>query len=60
MYYRTIGVHFKEYSCQVHDSRAAANLSVLRKIALSLLKQIDPKNTYPAAVGYPDYLVQKI
>ncbi len=33
---------FKEDSAQEHDRNAAANLSVLRKIALSLLKAIDP------------------
>ncbi len=43
--HRTLDVHFKEDGCQVHDRQAAANLSVLRKIALTLLKQIDPKKT---------------
>ena len=43
--HRTLDVHFKEDGCQVHNRRAAANLSVLRKLALSLLKQIDPKKT---------------
>jgi len=43
--HRTLDVHFKEDACQVHDRLAAANLSALRKIALSLLKQIEPKKT---------------
>lgn len=43
--HRTLDVHFKEDACQVHDRLAAANLSALRKIALSLLKRIDPKKT---------------
>jgi len=43
--HRTLDVHFKEDGCQVHDRRAAANLSIMRKLALSLLKQIDPKKT---------------
>lgn len=43
--HRTLDVHFKEDACQVHDRSAAANLSALRKLALSLLKQIDPKKT---------------
>ncbi len=43
--HRTLDVHFKEDGCQVHDRQAAANLSALRKIALSLLKQIDPTKT---------------
>lgn len=43
--HRTLDIHFKEDACQEHDRNAAANLSVLRKLALSLLKQIDPKKT---------------
>lgn len=43
--HRTLDMHFKEDACQVHDRRAAANLSALRKLALSLLKQINPKKT---------------
>lgn len=43
--HRTLDIHFKEDGCQVHDRRTAANLSALRKIALSLLKQIDPKKS---------------
>lgn len=43
--HRTLDVHFKEDGCQVHDRQAAANLSALRKIALSLLKQIDSTKT---------------
>lgn len=43
--HRTLDVQFKEDACQVHDRLAAANLSALRKIALSLLKRIDPKKT---------------
>jgi len=43
--HRVLDVHFKEDACQVHDRTAAANLSALRKIALTLLKQIEPKKT---------------
>lgn len=43
--HRTLDVHFKEDACQVHDRKAASNLSALRKLAISLLKQIDPKKT---------------
>lgn len=43
--HRTLDVHFKEDACQVHDRKAASNLSVLRKLAITLLKQIDPKKT---------------
>lgn len=43
--HRTLDIHFKEDACQVHDRLAAANLSALRKLALSLLRQIDPKKT---------------
>lgn len=43
--HRTLDIHFKEDGCQVHDRIAAANLSVLRKLALSLLKQIYPQKT---------------
>jgi predicted transposase YbfD/YdcC len=40
--HRTLDVNFREDSSQVHDRNAASNLSILRKIALSLLKAIDP------------------
>jgi predicted transposase YbfD/YdcC len=40
--HRTLDINFREDSCQVHDRNAASNLSILRKIALSLLKAIDP------------------
>ena len=43
--HRTLDIHFKEDGFQVHDKSAAANLSALRKLALSLLKQIDPQKT---------------
>ena len=43
--HRTLDVHFKEDACQVHDRKAASNLSALRTLAISLLKQIDPKKT---------------
>lgn len=43
--HRILDVHFKEDACQVHDRVAAANLSALRKLALSMLKQIDPQKT---------------
>jgi predicted transposase YbfD/YdcC len=40
--HRSLDVHFNEDGSQVHDRRAASNLSVMRKVALSLLKAIDP------------------
>jgi predicted transposase YbfD/YdcC len=40
--HRSLDVHFREDACQVHDRKAASNLSILRKIALSLLKAIEP------------------
>lgn len=40
--HRTLDINFKEDCCQVHDRNAASNLSILRKVALSLLKAIDP------------------
>ena len=40
--HRSLDMVFKEDSAQEHDRNAAANLSVLRKVALSLLKAIDP------------------
>ena len=40
--HRTLDVHFKEDASQEHNRNAAANLSILRKIALSLIKAIDP------------------
>lgn len=43
--HRTLDVHFKEDSSQEHNKNAAANLSILRKLAISLLKQIDKKKT---------------
>lgn len=43
--HRTLDVHFKEDACQEHDRYAAANLSLLRKLAISLLKAINPHKT---------------
>lgn len=40
--HRSLDMVFKEDSAQEHNRNAAANLSVLRKVALSLLKSIDP------------------
>jgi hypothetical protein len=40
---KTLDVHFKEDECQIHDRLAAPNLSVLRKLVLSLSRQVDPK-----------------
>jgi predicted transposase YbfD/YdcC len=40
--HRTLDIHFREDGNQIHDRNAASNLSILRKIALSLLKAIDP------------------
>ncbi len=42
--HRTLDIHFQEDACQKHDRNAAANLSLLRKLGLSLLKQIESKN----------------
>lgn len=39
--HRSLDMTFKEDSAQEHDRNAAANLSVLRKVALSLLKAVD-------------------
>lgn len=39
--HRSLDIHFREDSSQVHDRNAASNLSILRKVALSLLKAID-------------------
>lgn len=43
--HRTLDVHFKEDKNQEHNKNAAANLSILRKLSISLLKQIEPKKT---------------
>ena len=40
--HRSLDMTFKEDSSQEHDHNAAANLSILRKVALSLLKATDP------------------
>lgn len=42
--HRSLDMYFKEDAAQEHDRNAAANLSILRKVALSLLKAIDPHN----------------
>jgi predicted transposase YbfD/YdcC len=42
--HRSLDMTFKEDSAQEHNRNAAANLSILRKVALSLLKAIDPHN----------------
>lgn len=42
--HRSLDMYFKEDASQEHDRNAAANLSILRKVALSLLKAIDPRN----------------
>lgn len=39
--HRSLDIIFREDAAQEHDRNAAANLSILRKIALSLLKAID-------------------
>jgi predicted transposase YbfD/YdcC len=39
--HRSLDMIFMEDSAQEHDRNAAANLSVLRKVALSLLKAVD-------------------
>jgi predicted transposase YbfD/YdcC len=41
--HRTLDIHFQEDANQEHNRNAAANLSLLRKLAISLLKGIDPK-----------------
>jgi len=43
--HRTLDVLFLEDASQQHDRTTAANLSVLRKMAVSMLGQIDPKKT---------------
>jgi predicted transposase YbfD/YdcC len=42
--HRSLDMYFKEDASQEHNRNAAANLSILRKVALSLLKAIDPHN----------------
>ncbi len=39
--HRSLDVVFREDAAQEHDRNAAANLSILRKVALSLLKAVD-------------------
>jgi len=39
--HRSLDMHFKEDAAQEHHRNAASNLSILRKIALSILKGID-------------------
>ncbi len=39
--HRSLDMIFKEDSAQEHDRNAAVNLSILRKVALSLLKAVD-------------------
>jgi predicted transposase YbfD/YdcC len=41
--HRNLDVTFKEDASQIHDRNAAANLSILRKVALSLLQAIEPE-----------------
>ena len=40
--HRSLDVTFKEDSAQEHNRNAAANMSILRKVALSMLKAVDP------------------
>lgn len=43
--HRTLDVLFKEDACQVREKTAAANLSLLRKLAGSILRRVDPDRT---------------
>lgn len=43
--HRTLDIHFREDACQVREKIAAENLSMLRKIAGSILHQLDPNRT---------------
>lgn len=43
--HRTLDVTFFEDAAQEHDKTTATNVSVLRKMAVSLLNQVDPKKT---------------
>ena len=57
--HRMLDVHFKEDSCRVHERHAAANLSVLRKLAGAVLRRLDPdrtlKSKMKAMMGSPDF-----
>ncbi len=43
--HRSLDVFFKEDACQVREKRGAENLSMLRKLAGSILHRIDPQKT---------------
>ena len=43
--HRSLDVYFKEDGCQVREKRGAANLSMLRKLAGSILHRLNPKKT---------------
>jgi len=43
--HRTLDVFFKEDACQVRNKTGAANLSIMRKIAGSILGRLDPHKT---------------
>ena len=43
--HRTLDVSFLEDACQIHDKNAATNVSVMRKLAISLLRQALPERS---------------
>ena len=43
--HRSLDIFFKEDACQVREKRGAENLSMLRKLAGSILHRIDPQKT---------------
>jgi predicted transposase YbfD/YdcC len=48
--HRTLDIYFKEDACQVRDKTGAANLSIMRKIAGSILHQLDPDKTLKSKI----------
>ena len=48
--HRTLDVFFKEDACQVRHKTGAANLSVLRKLAGSILHRLNPQKTLKSKI----------
>ena len=48
--HRTLDVFFKEDACQVRNKTGAANLSMLRKLAGSILHRLDPEKTLKSKI----------
>lgn len=43
--HRLLDLHFKEDGCQIRQKTGALNLSLFRKFAGSILRQLDPDRT---------------